>query len=177
MKKLAVFLLPLLLTGAPLQAAPGQPAPAWDIEKWFNSKPLKVEDLRGKVVVIDFFQMVCRGCRKFSIPVIKGWEHRFSSEIAAGDLVILSIHTVFEVHQIQTNTRLEKFIRKIKMNHPVGVDRHRNNQWMPETMRRYKTKGTPEIAIIDKKGVIRFQKFGRFDVKAARDLIRKLLAE
>ncbi len=177
MKKIAAFMLPLLLISGGLQAAPGEPAPRWDIETWFNSEPLNVEDLKGKVVIIDFFQMICPGCRKFSIPVVKGWEHRFKSQIKAGNLAIISIHTVFEVHQIQTNDRLKKFLKKIKITHPVGVDRHKFGEWMPETMRSYKTRGTPEVVIIDKKGIIRFQKFGRFDVNAARKLIQKLLRE
>ena len=177
MKLFAALFISLVMSTNLLQAAPGEPAPRWDIETWFNSEPLDVEDMKGKVVIIDFFQMVCVGCRRFSIPVVKGWEHRFKAQIAAGDLKIVSIHTVFEVHQIQTNTRLKKFLKKIKINHPVGVDRHKFGEWMPETMRSYKTKGTPEITIIDKKGIIRFQKFGRFDVKEAQTLIRKLLAE
>jgi hypothetical protein len=42
-------------------------------------------------------------------------------------------------------------------------------------MKAYKTRGTPEVAIIDKSGVIRFQKFGFFNEKTAEQLIEKLL--
>lgn len=48
-------------------------------------------------------------------------------------------------------------------------------QRLPQTMRLYGTMGTPEIAIIDKKGVIRFQEFGGFRPEGAQVLIRRLL--
>jgi hypothetical protein len=44
-------------------------------------------------------------------------------------------------------------------------------------MRRYRTRGTPEMAIIDKNGYIRFQRFGGFDPDMAENLIRKLISE
>ncbi len=177
MKFVATLFLTLALFASPLHAAPGQPAPDWDIETWFNSPPLKIADLKGKIVIVEFFQMLCPGCRTFSMPIIKSWEHRFRSQIKAGELKIISIHTVFEAHPSQSNKRLEKFLKERKINHPVGVDRHEFGEWKPQTMRAWKTKGTPEIAIIDKKGIIRFQKFGRFEVWPAIKLIQKLLRE
>ena len=45
---------------------------------------------------------------------------------------------------------------------PVGVDRHRDD-YLPETKKRYQTKGTPEMVIIDRNGMIRFQQFGFFE--------------
>ncbi|QYZ68013.1 MAG: 1,6-anhydro-N-acetylmuramyl-L-alanine amidase [Gammaproteobacteria bacterium (ex Lamellibrachia satsuma)] len=43
-------------------------------------------------------------------------------------------------------------------------------------MKRYRTRGTPEMAIIDKEGRIRFQRFGSFDPASGAQLINKLLA-
>jgi hypothetical protein len=48
-------------------------------------------------------------------------------------------------------------------------------QTIPETMKRYQTRGTPEVAIIDKNGIIRMQEIGFFDVKIAEKLINELL--
>ncbi len=177
MKFLTALFLTIILSTGVLHAAPGRPAPDWDIETWFNSPPLKIAELKGKVVIIEFFQMLCPGCRTFSMPIIKSWEHRFKSKIKAGELKIISIHTVFEAHPSQSNKRLKKFLEERKVTHAVGVDRHEFGEWMPQTMRAWKTKGTPEIAIIDKKGIIRFQKFGRFEVRPAIKLIQKLLNE
>lgn len=38
------------------------PAPEWDAVGWFNSGPLTLADLRGRVVVLEAFQMLCPGC-------------------------------------------------------------------------------------------------------------------
>lgn len=152
-------------------------APQWDISQWFNTKGLKLSDLRGQVVVIDFFQMWCPGCNKFSLPLMARWEKLFAREIREKKLTILSIHTVFEGHKQQTVKRLHKYIIKKAITHPVGVDRHEGTNRLPNTMIRYKTNGTPEMAFIDKKGRIRFQKFGYFDPYTGEGLIRALLAE
>ena len=152
-------------------------APQWDIAEWLNGDGGNVDALRGKVIVVDFFQLWCPGCIAFSIPLMNQWEKDFADEIAAGRLAFVSIHTVFEGHGYQTPKRLRRFIRDKKILHPVGIDRHRDGSHVPETMRRYRTRGTPEMAIIDAAGMIRFQKFGFFEPADGKALIRRLLAE
>lgn len=152
-------------------------APSWEISEWINSPPLKIEDLRGQVVIIDFFQLWCPGCNSFSIPLMHHWEQVFASEKESQKLSFVSIHTVFEGHRYQNPQRLRKFLKDKQITHPVGIDRNIKGQFIPVTMQRYKTRGTPEMAIIDKKGRIRFQNFGYFDPRKAEALIRKLLAE
>ena len=153
-------------------------APQWDISEWINSSGLQLDQLRGKVVVIDFFQMWCPGCNKFSIPLMDHWENQvFTKEMVSGKLVFVSIHTVFEGHGYQTPKRLKRFLKEKGITHPVGVDRHIAGRRIPETMRRYNTGGTPEMAFIDKQGNIRFQKFGFFEPDHGEALIRMMLAE
>ena len=152
-------------------------APQWDIAEWLNGDGGNVDALRGKVIVVDFFQLWCPGCIAFSIPLMNQWEKDFADEIAAGRLAFISIHTVFEGHGYQTPKRLRRFIRDKKIRHPVGIDRHRDGSHVPVTMRRYRTRGTPEMAIIDAAGMIRFQKFGFFEPEQGKALIRQLLAE
>lgn len=154
-----------------------RPAPAWDVAEWINSDRLNLSDLQGRVVVVEFFQLWCPGCNRFSIPLIKKWEQEFAHEIAIDELTVVSIHTVFEGHSYQNERRLRRFLKEKKIKHPVGVDRQAPGGFLPETMQRFGTRGTPEIAIIDKQGVIRFQKFGGFDVRRAEGLLRRLLSE
>ena len=90
---------------------------------------------------------------------------------------MMSIHTVFEGHDFQSTERLKSYLKEKGIKHLVGVDRHLEGDHIPVTMKRFKTNGTPEVAIIDKQGRIRFQHFGGFDVPWATKLIRKLLAE
>lgn len=159
-------------------AAPSaKKAPQWDISEWINSEPLNLSDLKGQVVVIDFFQLWCPGCKSFSIPLMHHWEQVFKTEAAEGRIAFVSIHTVFEGRNFQTPKRLRKFLKEKDIQHPVGIDRHIEGQRIPETMRRYKTMGTPEMAIIDKNGNLRFQRFGYFEPAFGEGLIRTLLDE
>ena len=152
-------------------------APQWDVSEWLNGNGRNVDALRGSVIVIDFFQLWCPGCNKFSIPLMHYWEQVFAAEADAGKLVFVSIHTVFEGHDYQSPERLKVFLKEKGITHPVGVDRQRPGRHVPETMHRYRTSGTPEMAIIDKQGMIRFQKFGYFKPAVGEKLIRTLLAE
>ena len=92
----------------------------------------------------------------------------FAKEVADGAMQFVSIHTVFEGFAYQTPQRLKGFIKRKKIHHAVGVDRAIQGQRLPQTMRRYGTMGTPEIAIIDKQGVIRFQEFGGFKIDTSK---------
>ncbi len=152
-------------------------APEWKISEWVKGPELKLSEQRGKVVVIDFFQLWCPGCNRFSIPLMAKWEKQFAPEIEMGKLVLVSIHTVFEGHSFQTNKRLREFIKEKNFKHPVGVDYNAPGRRIPETMIRYKTRGTPEVAIIDKNGRLRFQGFGSFNAQWATAYIRELLKE
>jgi len=151
------------------------PAPQWDIEQWINADPGNVDTNHNKVVVIDFFQMWCPGCNTFTGPLMQQWQDRFSDEIASGDLVLVKIHTVFEGHSYQTTHKLKTYLKDKNITMPVGVDRHSANDYLPETKKQYKTRGTPEIVMIDRMGMIRFQQFGWFDPAAAETYLESLL--
>lgn len=169
----ALFLI--FLTQSAVASA--QQAPEWDVSEWINSNSLSLKEQHGKVVVIDFFQLWCPGCNHFSLPLMDKWENEFAKQIEAGELLLVSIHTVFEGHDYQNPERLRSFVKEKGIRHPVGVDRHLKGEEIPETMKRWQTRGTPEMAIVDKQGVIRFQKFGGFDPETGSSLIRQLLAE
>lgn len=171
----AGFAAPVLSTPA-LSLPVGSPAPEWDIATWINSEPLRLHDLRGQVVVIDFFQLWCPGCKSFSIPLTLEWEKEFADEIANDRMKIVSIHTVFEGHDHQTVERLRRFVDERGFGHPVGHDRHDIDDRLPNTMILYGTRGTPEMCFIDKNGTIAWQRIGLFDVDEKRALVRRLLA-
>lgn len=154
----------------------GRLAPAWDITEWINQDPGNVDSLRGKVIVIDFFQLWCPGCNQFSGPLLTHWQQKFTQNIADGQLLLVKIHTVFEGHSYQTVRRLKGYIKEKGIALPVGVDRHADGQRLPETMRRYRTRGTPEIAIIDSNGMICFQEFGYFEPRPVETMIQSLIA-
>ena len=150
-------------------------APRWDISQWINGDGGNVDTLRGKVIVIDFFQLWCPGCNRVSGPLMKHWQEKFAAHIGAGRLVMVKIHTVFEGHSYQTVERLKHYVKEKDITIPVGVDRHVDGRRVPETMRRYNTGGTPEMVIIGPEGLIRFQKFGFFDPATVEPMIVEML--
>jgi len=164
----------VLLTEKAEADSSGNQAPEWVISEWINSNGLTLAGLRGKVVVIDFFQLWCPGCNKFSGPLMEKWNQQYSGR---KDIQLVGIHTVFEGHSQQTPKRLRQYVKEKNITYPVGVDGQAANQRLPETMIRYHTRGTPEMAIIDKKGKIRFQHFGNFNPSVAEKLINTLLNE
>ena len=68
----------VLLTEKTEVGASENQAPEWVISEWINSNGLTLADLRGKVVVIDFFQLWCPGCNKFSGPLMEKWNQQYS---------------------------------------------------------------------------------------------------
>ncbi len=152
-------------------------APEWDVSEWINGKGVSVADLKGSVVIVDFFQLWCPGCNSFSIPLMKRWHGLFADEIDSGRLVLISLHTVFEGHDYQNPARLRAFLKEKGISHLVGIDRHNKGEETPQTMKIYRTRGTPEMAFIDKQGRLRFKHFGSFNTDLAEQFVRQLLAE
>lgn len=173
---LVLILAALVSFSASLEAAPsGAIAPEWEITDWLNGDPGALSDHRGKVILIDFFQLWCPGCRTFSVPLFNEWEERYGKR---NDLLMVSIHTVFEGHDYQNMDRLRTFIVDHGIGHSVGVDAYvRPGESTPITMRRYRTGGTPHIVIVDRSGRIRFSRLGSFDPAPVEALIDQLLAE
>ncbi len=153
---------------------PENRAPEWVISEWINSEGFTLSDMRGKVVIIDFFQLWCPGCNNFSGPLMKKWSQKFIGQM---DIQLVAIHTVFEGHSQQTPKLLRQYVKEKNITYPVGVDTQVSGRRLPETMIRYNTRGTPEMAIIDKKGIIRFQHFGSFNPDVIEGLIDTLLKE
>jgi thiol-disulfide isomerase/thioredoxin len=155
------------------QSAPQ--APEWVISQWLNDDPGSIADNRDRVILIDFFQLWCPGCNRFSIPLFQQWDASYGGR---DDVLIVSIHTVFEGHAHQGPSRLRSFVADNDMRHPVGIDAYADpHDETPITMRRFRTRGTPHVVILDKRGRVRFSRFGSFDIDEAETLIEVLLGE
>jgi peroxiredoxin len=139
----------------------GPQAPELDVERWFNTEtPPTLEALRGKVVVLNAFQMLCPGCVAQSIP-----QARRLHEIARQhrDLVVLGLHSVFEHHAAMTPVALEAFLHEYRIVFPVAVDRPAADGPIPRTMAAYGLQGTPSTIVIDRAGAIARHSFGAED--------------
>ncbi len=176
-QNLAICLLfTLLLSTTKIYAAKPYQAPEWEVSNWFNGEGTSLAQLRGRVVVVDFFQLWCQGCKSFSIPLIKQWEAEFKPEIEAQKISFVSIHSVFEGHDYQTIERLQQFLTDKEITHLVGHDKHKGGgEPIPVSMKRFRVRGTPEILVIDQQGIVRFQHFGQFDGDKVKEYIRGLI--
>ena len=162
---------------APMPASSGrvkpQPVPEFTqtaASQWHNSAPLKWSNLRGKVVLIDFWAFECWNCYR-SFPWLHGVEEKF----AGNDFTVVGIHTPEFSHEHDREQLAEK-IREFKLEHPVMMDndyrfwRSMNNRYWPA------------FYLVDKRGQIRGYYVGETHsgTSRARQIekhIKRLLAE
>jgi peroxiredoxin len=152
-----------------------RPAPEWHTTRWFNTDaPLSVARLRGQVVVLHAFQMLCPGCVARGLPQAQ----RVAEVFAAAPVAVVGLHTVFEHHGVMTPAALEVFLHEYRIRFPVGVDAPgEDGDPIPRTMRAYGLRGTPSTVLIDAEGRIRLQRFGAHDDLELGAAIGALVAE
>ena len=150
-------------------------APALDVAQWFNTRePLTLESLRGKVVMLYAFQMLCPACVKVATPQAQEVDRRFGGE----DLVVIGLHTVFEHHAAQQPMVLAAYMHENRLRFPIGVDQPGGDKSsIPVTMRRYALEGTPTTLLIDRDGRIRLRHLGAVPDLELGVALGKLLAE
>jgi hypothetical protein len=136
----------------------GTMAPELDTAGWLNGPPQTLEALRGRVVLIETFQMLCPGCVSHGLPQAQ----RVHRSLSGSELSVIGLHTVFEHHEVMGRDALEVFLSEYRIEFPVGIDRHDGDQ-IPRTMQRYALRGTPSTLLIDRAGRLRFSAFGAVD--------------
>jgi len=152
-----------------------QPAKPLDTIVWLNTdNPISLDALRGKVVLLEAFQMLCPACVSHSLPQAMRARQLFSED----DVAVIGLHTVFEHHGAQgTREALDAFLHEYRITFPVGIDRPSENGGPPATMTAYGMQGTPTTILIDRNGYLRKQKFGRDDDMLLGSEIMALLRE
>jgi cytochrome c biogenesis protein CcdA/thiol-disulfide isomerase/thioredoxin len=135
------------------------------ISDWFNSKPLSLEQLRGKVVLVDFWTYSCINCLR-TLPHLKAWWRDYEH---AG-LEIVGVHTPeFAFEHDPSNVRAA--VKQLGVTWPVALD--------PDyaTWNAYRNEYWPAEYLIDKEGHVRNEHFGEGDYDRTERLIRRLLGE
>ncbi|NCT55651.1 cytochrome c biogenesis protein DipZ [bacterium] len=130
---------------------------------WFNSEPLSMSQLKGKIVLIDFWTYTCINCQR-TLPYLKTWWEKYEKE----GLVIIGVHTPefeFEKNPKNVLQALEDF----GINYPVMQD----NDFA--TWRAYNNRYWPAKYLIDKEGNIRYYHFGEGDYDKTEKAIQELL--
>jgi len=133
--------------------------------EWFNSEPLKVADLKGKVVLVDFWTYSCINCQR-TMPYLRKWWTTYKDE----GLVIIGVHSPeFEFEKSTKN--LKKAISDFDLQYPIVQD----NDFA--TWRAYSNRFWPAKYLIDKDGTIRYSHFGEGDYDKTEQMIQQLLKE
>lgn len=150
-------------------------APDWQASQWFNTgAPLDLARLRGRVVLLHAFQMLCPGCVSHAVPQAE----RVHREYGNHGVAVVGLHTVFEHHEAMTPVALAAFLHEYRVTHPVGIDaRGAEGDPLPQTMRRYGMQGTPSLMLIDRAGRLRLHEFGLIDDLRLGTLLGSLLAD
>jgi len=152
----------------------GLPAPALMVDQWLNwPEPLQLDQLRGKVVLLHAFQMLCPGCIAHGLPQAEHVHRAFGRD----GVVVIGLHTVFEHHAVTGPEALRAFNHEYRWSFPIGIDRAAPGSSIPMTMRAYDLQGTPSLVLIDRAGAIRLQHLGRIDDLVLGGAIGRLLAE
>src|SRR5690606_9735509 len=89
-----------------------QQAPEWQVERWFNTpRPLNLEALRGKVIVLEAFQMLCPGCVSHGLPQAA----RVHRAFPPSTVQVVGLHSVFEHHAAMTPVSLQAFLYEYRI--------------------------------------------------------------
>lgn len=147
-------------------------APDWEVAGWFG-RGATLEGLRGRVVALHAFQMLCPGCVMHGLPQATGILRTFDP----ADVAVIGLHSVFEHHEAMTPVSLAAFLHEYRIVFPVAVDAHEPGNPLPVTMGRYQLRGTPSLVLIDRQGRLRANVFGRAADIAVGAAIASLVAE
>ena len=144
----------------------GPPAPDFvGITRWLNSDPLTLEDLEGRVVLVDFWTYTCINCLR-TLPYLRDWQEKYAGK----GLTIVGVHSPeFEFEKIEANVR-EAVVRE-RVTWPVAQD----NDFA--TWRAYANRYWPHKFLIDKDGAVRYDHVGEGAYGETELQIRALLEE
>src|SRR5918998_3780210 len=135
------------------------------ITSFINSEPITLADLRGKVVLVDFWTYSCINCIR-TIPYLNAWYEKYSDN----GLVIVGVHTPeFEFEKDYNNVRAA--VEKFGIRYPIAQDNEK------ETWKAYENRYWPRKYLIDPDGYIRYDHIGEGAYAETEKVIQSLLAE
>lgn len=132
---------------------------------WINSETISWNDLRGRVVVVDFWTFACYNCKN-TLPYLKAWDQKYRAQ----GLVVLGVHTP-ELSFEKDIENVRTAVKDYEIKYPVAIDGDFAN-W-----NRYNVWAWPTWFIVDKEGYIRYSHVGEGDYDGSEHVIQQLLAE
>lgn len=135
------------------------------IQGWVNSKPLALSQLKGKVVLIDFWTYTCINCIR-SLPYVQGWYSQYQKD----GLVVIGVEAPeFSYEKIPSNVAAA--VKQDGLTYPVAIDGNL------ATWNAYQNQYWPAEYLIDRSGNVRREAFGEGDYAQTEQAIRGLLSE
>jgi cytochrome c biogenesis protein CcdA/thiol-disulfide isomerase/thioredoxin len=132
---------------------------------WINSPPLNRDQLKGHVVLVDFWTYSCINCLR-SIPYVRAWADKYK----ASGLIVIGVHTPeFAFEKDQDNVR--RAVTELKITYPVALD----NDY--KIWKAFSNSYWPADYLVDATGHIRFHHFGEGKYDESEQQIQDLLKE
>ena len=133
------------------------------VNHWLNSKPLTMNDLKGKVVLVDFWTYSCINCVR-TLPHLKEWHAKYADK----GLVILGVHAPEFAFERSLNN-VSAAVKKFGLQYPIALD----NGF--KTWRAFNNHYWPAHYLIDKEGNVVYEHFGEGAYDTTEHNIRTLL--
>ena len=133
--------------------------------EWLNSEPLTTEQLRGKVVLVDFWTYSCINCIR-TIPYVRAWAEKYADQ----GLVVIGVHAPEFAFEKKIDN-VKKAIGDFQIGYPVAID----NDY--KVWRAFENSYWPAAYLIDAKGQIRYHHFGEGNYNRTEKAIQDLLRE
>lgn len=134
------------------------------IQQWFNSPALSMAQLRGRVVLVDFWTHACINCLR-TLPHVNRWAEAYRKQ----GLTVVGVHTPeFAFERVPSN--VQAAIQRHGIKHPVAMD----NDYA--TWKAYDNRYWPAHYLVDGLGRIRYRHFGEGEYERTEAAIRALLA-
>jgi thiol-disulfide isomerase/thioredoxin len=132
---------------------------------WLNSTPVSFRQLRGRVVLVDFWDYTCVNCIR-TLPYVQAWHEKYKDQ----GLTVIGVHTPeFTFAQYESN--VERGIREFGLTYPIVIDSNRAI-WKAFANRYWPTK-----YLLDKDGYLRYGHFGEGGYVECERMIQELLRE
>ncbi|GMW02124.1 MAG: hypothetical protein AMXMBFR84_32600 [Candidatus Hydrogenedentota bacterium] len=143
-----------------LDAMQGKPAPELVVGEWLSGEATTLADLKGSVVMIDFWGVWCGPCRAL-VPHVK----ELQAKHADRGLVVIGVHTT------HSTEKAAAFIQEQGITYRVPVDKDK------QTVTAYHVNGYPDIYLIDHEGILRYADLSNGSTENIDAAVESLLKE
>jgi thiol-disulfide isomerase/thioredoxin len=134
-------------------------------DAWINSSPLTAADLRGKVVLIDFWTYTCINWLR-TLPYVRAWADKYRDQ----GLVVIGVHAPEFAFEKDINN-VRRAVKDLRVDYPVAVDSE-HVIW-----RAFRNQYWPALYFIDAQGRLRHHQFGEGSYEQSEMILQQLLTE